>query len=143
MKTWRCNLKKKRILQDESLELWFKRNELTYKCWYKWSMKTSEKMTKKKWENSSNTWFLSNAYLREHHRELWAFYIFHFITQTQPTLQSMSKDLLEVLLIVGASQTLIIFFSWIKKEKMLKIVKPHRIICSRTKFLKFSNPQND
>ena len=26
---------------------------------------------------------------------------------------------------------------------MLKIVKPHRMICLRTKFLKFSNPQND
>ena len=26
---------------------------------------------------------------------------------------------------------------------MFKIVKPHRMICSRTKFLKLSNPQND
>ena len=95
--------KKKIILQDESLEVWFKRIKDKNNCWYKWPMKTSAKMTKKKWENSSNTWFLSNAYLGEHHREFWAFYIFYFITQTRPTLQPMSKDLLEVLLIIGAS----------------------------------------
>ena len=71
--------KKKRILQDESLKDWFKRNEHKNKCWYKWSMKTSENMTKKKLENSFNTWFLSNAYFGEHHREFWAFYIFHFL----------------------------------------------------------------
>ena len=59
----RMQPKKRRILQDESLEVWLKMNELKSKCWYKWSMKISEKMATKKWENSSNTWFLSNAYL--------------------------------------------------------------------------------
>ena len=73
-------INKKRILQDESLEVWFKMNEHKNKCWYKWPIKTSEKMTTKKQENSSNTWLLSNAYLGEHHREFWDFYIIHFIT---------------------------------------------------------------
>ena len=64
-KSWGQRKEKKRILQDESLEVWFKMNEHKNKSWYKWPMKTSEKMTKKKWDNSSNTWFFSNAYLGE------------------------------------------------------------------------------
>ena len=57
--------KKRRILQDKSLEVWFKMNEFKNKCWYKWTLKTSEKMATKKWENSLNIWFLSNVYLGE------------------------------------------------------------------------------
>ena len=113
MKTWRCNLKKKRILQDENLELWFKRNELTYKCWYKWPMKTL--LILDFWV--MHTW-------GKHHREFWVFYIFHFITQTWPTLQPISKDLLEALLIVGISYTLTIFSLELKKEKCLKLSNP-------------------
>ena len=75
--------KKRIILQDESLEVKFKMNKLKNKCWYKWPMKTSEKMATKKWENSSNTWFLSNEYLGEHHMEFWAF-LYHSFHNLNP-----------------------------------------------------------
>ena len=66
-------------------------------------MKTSEKMTTKKWENSSNTWFLSNAYLEEYHREFWAFLYHSFHNLNPAYITTHEQDLLEVLLIIGTS----------------------------------------
>ena len=89
-------------------------------------MKTSEKMTKKKWENSSNTWFLSNAYLGEHHREFWAslYHSFHNLNPAYITTHEWRPpwSVASCRHILSSN----IIFSWIKKEKCLIFSNPTR-----------------
>ena len=61
----------------------------------------SKASTDKKGESSSNVWVLSNAHLGKISKKgFWTFYIsFISNTWTQPTLQPMNKDLLEVLVV--------------------------------------------
>ena len=61
----------------------------------------SKASTSKKGESFSNVWVLSNAQLEKMSKMgFWAFYIFFISnTRTQPTLQPMNKDLLEVLIV--------------------------------------------